>query len=247
MFRGVGDPVLDERGNGTPSLASRGTLANVTSQSVLRAASLGGDLTELFGDIPHTAIELEALRRLLKAPPESVSVGYAATESALKHSNFTGVDVIALATHGVLGGEIPWVTEPALIFTPPKTNSNLDDGVLKASEAAVLQLSAELVILSACNTAGPSEREGPGVEGLSGLARAFFYAGARSLLASHWPVYDEVAERLTVLTVQELDTANESAKAVALQRAIIAVRDDKHKDWSHPSVWAPLVLVGDSR
>ena len=75
--------------------------------------------------------------------------------------------------------------EPGLILTPPGEATPEDDGYLSASEIAGLKLDADWVILSACNTAAGGAE---GAEALSGLARAFFYAGARSLLVSHWAV-----------------------------------------------------------
>ena len=103
------------------------------------------------------------------------------------------------ATHGLLSGETEMFAaakaEPALILSPPKTGSEEDDGLLTASEIAQLKLDADWVVLSACNTAaGESDR--PGTEALSGLARAFFYAGSRALLVSHWAVNSDATVRL---------------------------------------------------
>ena len=75
--------------------------------------------------------------------------------------------------------------EPALVLMPPKVGTKADDGLLLASEIAQLKLNADWVVLSACNTAAG---EGPDGEGLSGLAKAFFYAGTRALLVSHWRI-----------------------------------------------------------
>ncbi len=81
------------------------------------------------------------------------------------------------ATHGLVAGQIRGAAEPALVLTPPAVASAADDGLLTASEIArFLKLDADWVILSACNTAAG---DSPGAEGLSGLAKAFFYAGAR--------------------------------------------------------------------
>jgi CHAT domain-containing protein len=92
--------------------------------------------------------------------------------------------IVHFATHGALAGQVRGAAEPGLILTPPPKGTSdpaleRDDGFLTASEIATLKLDADWVILSACNTAGE------GTEALSGLARAFFYAGARALLVSH--------------------------------------------------------------
>lgn len=78
-----------------------------------------------------------------------------------------------------MSGEMSGLAEPALVLTPSDVATDVDDGLLTASEAALLNLNADWVILSACNTAAADE---PGADGLSGLARSFFYAGARSML-----------------------------------------------------------------
>ena len=133
------------------------------------------------------------------------------------------------------------MTEPALALTPPAEGSELDDGLLTASEIALLRLNADWVILSACSTAASDGT--PGAEGLSGLAKAFFYAGARSLLVSHWPVGVHSSLLLTTLMFEE--TAKGASKAEALRRSMLAVmRSKDHPQYAHPAVWAPFVVVG---
>ena len=87
--------------------------------------------------------------------------------------------------------------EPASALTLPAEPTDLDDGLLTASEVAQLKLNADWVVLSACNTAAGDT---VGAEGLSGLAKAFFYAGSRALLVSHWAVDSRAAVRLTTGT-----------------------------------------------
>ena len=118
----------------------------------------------------------------------------------LKRLNATnglaGYRTLHFATHGLLAGETETLgsgAEPALLLTPPSTASEADDGLLTASEVAQLKLDAEWVVLSACNTASADKGGG---EALSGLARAFFYAGARALLVSHWYVDSDAAVKL---------------------------------------------------
>ena len=93
------------------------------------------------------------------------------------------------ATHGLVSGDLERFAqsqaEPALVLTIPREPTEYDNGLLQAREIALLKLNADWVVLSACNTAADDK---PGAEALSGLARAFFYAGARSLIVSHWEV-----------------------------------------------------------
>jgi hypothetical protein len=80
-----------------------------------------------------------------------------------------------------------------LVLSIPATPSEDDNGLVTASEVATLKLNADFVVLSACNTAAPDK---PGAEALSGLARAFFYAGAKSLVVSHWTVDSDATVKL---------------------------------------------------
>ena len=107
---------------------------------------------------------------------------------------------------------------------------------------AGLKLSAQLIILSACNTASGDGT--PGAEGLSGLARSFIYAGARSILVSHWPVDDYATSVLTTGMVAEMQAG--TARSDALRRSMLRLmRDDPQVKYAHPRYWAPFILVGD--
>ena len=166
----------------------------------------------------------------------------------VRGTDLSGVRILAFATHGLAGGAVWETAEPGLVFTPPATPSDADDGFLTASEVLMLRLDADWVILSACNTAAGDGSAG--APGLSGLARAFFYAGARNLLASHWPVDDDVAAKLTVRTIQILAGHPALSRAEAFQRAMREIRDDPSHDasgtWAHPAAWAPFTLPGSA-
>src|SRR5262249_42034196 len=138
----------------------------------------------------------------LKLPPDDIWLGARATEANLKVLSERGklaqYRVVHLATHGTLAGDISGSSEPGLILTPPKQATDLDDLYLSAADAARLNLDAAWVILSACNTAAGGAQ---GAEALSGLARAFFYAGARALLVSHWEVDSAATVKLIAAAV----------------------------------------------
>ena len=122
--------------------------------------------------------------------------------------------------------------------------SRSDDGLLTTSEIATLDLDAEFVILSACNTASGDNRS---KEGLSGLASAFFAAGARSLLVSHWPVYSDAAVDLTTRTFDNLASSPDMPRAEAVRQAMLSILDDPSADarMQHPAYWGPFMVVGD--
>ena len=124
------------------------------------------------------------------------------------------------------------------MLTPPAVPTEADDGLLTASEIAALKLNADWVVLSACNTAAGG---GQGAEALSGLARAFFYAGARALLVSHWAVYSQAATELTTTTFATLAANPKIGRAEAFRSAMLALIAKGEP----PSYWAPFVIVGE--
>jgi CHAT domain-containing protein len=128
-----------------------------------------------------------------------------------------------------------------LILTPPLTATAKDDGYLSASEVAGLKLDADWVILSACNTAGGETKN---AEALSGLAKAFFYAGARSLLVSHWYVDSQATVSLITKAFDALKRDPKIGRAGALRYAMLSLIKSGERTW-HPAYWAPFVVVGE--
>jgi CHAT domain-containing protein len=129
--------------------------------------------------------------------------------------------------------------EPALLLTPPQQASEQEDGLLTTSEVAQLKLDADWVILSACNTAAGDRLD---AEALSGLARAFFYAGSRALLASHWSVDSDATVALITRAFVEMNAG--AGRAEALRRAMVSLIVQGGAS-AHPSTWAPFVVVGE--
>jgi CHAT domain-containing protein/tetratricopeptide (TPR) repeat protein len=227
------------------------------------------DLKELRSQVPlhDTADEVCAVAKDLTVAADDILLGARATEAAIKQLNsenrLGAYRILYFATHGTLAGQIGGTSEPGLILTPPLTQSDLDDGYLSASEVAALKLDADWVILSACNTAGggaQGAQAGPesfitvtagtpasarNDEALSGLARAFIYAGARSLLVSHWAVASPSAAKLVSSAVGEIAREPRSGRAEALRRAMLMMIDKGEPRHAHPTHWAPFVLVGE--
>ena len=250
-FAGYGDPSLGGQAENRGARSGKATSARSAFRSgVFRSGVAMADINVLktLARLPGTALELENMRAALNAPSSSVHVQQEATEAAIKNADLTNVRILALATHGLMAGELQGATEPGLVFTPPPQASEQDDGLLTASEIAALKLNADWVILSACNTAAGDGSEG--APGLSGLARAFFFAGARNLLVSHWPVRDDVAARITVDAIRRQQSDPRLPRSEALQQAMRAIRNDSSHDsksdtWAHPNAWAPFSLIGD--
>ncbi|WP_376988140.1 tetratricopeptide repeat protein [Bosea sp. R86505] len=173
-----------------------------------------------------------------------ILLGPDASETRLKALNTSGelarYRILHFATHGLVSGELQ-LPEPALVLSPPAKASVQDDGLLTASEIATLTLAADWVVLSACNTAAGDAK---GAEAFTGLAKAFFYAGAKSLLTSSWPVYSDAAVAITTLAFQN----QHDGRAKALNHAMrdtLAAANSEHT--AHPAYWAPFAIVGDGR
>jgi len=239
-FAGFGNPVLNGS-DGTDRSAQynpRGTSA------YFKGRYSDVDAVRALSSLPQTEAELMSLAKTMKSEPKlSLWLGDRATETNLKAADLSEKRVLAFATHGLMSGEMSGLSEPALVLTPPDEATDVDDGLLTASEVALLNLNADWIILSACNTAAADE---PGADGLSGLARAFFYAGARSMLVSHWPVRDDAAARLTTAAISIKVENPELGRAEALRRSMVALMNDtSNPSLAHPSAWAPFVIVGE--
>ena len=247
-FIGFGDPVLigpssdgarGARGQaqGTAKLAAPGDMADYY-RGKLADVSKVRSLTPL----PDTSDELQAIAQKLGVSLQHIKLGEAATEQAVKSSPLDQYQVVHFATHGLVAGDLARLGEPALVLTPPQKASYEDDGLLTASEVASLKLNADWVVLSACNTASGDR---PGAEGLSGLARAFFYAGARSMLVSHWPVYSDAAVKITTGAFAQLKDHPTIKRPEALRRSMLEILETGDPHQAHPAYWAPFILVGD--
>lgn len=232
-----GAPLL----TGAPDAAARGA---PSADSVMGTGRLA-DVAKLKA-LPYlrgSRVELEALKD--RYPGALVRMGGDATERSVRTLDAAALSrarFVVFSTHGLMAGSA--AAEPGLVLTPPDEATEADDGYLSASEAAQLRLNAEFVVLSACNTAASDGR--PGGEGLSGLARAFFYAGARSMMVSHWEVSDAATTTLITATFADLDAhkaGDPGARARALQAGMRAVRAERR--WSHPAYWAAFTLVGE--
>jgi CHAT domain-containing protein/Tfp pilus assembly protein PilF len=234
-FLGVGDPVL----NGIPASMPIATLA-----SLWRGAIVNVEAVRALPPLPQTAEELHAIARTLGAADTDLLLGERASEPVLRQTPLDHYRVVAFATHGLMSGELKGLAEPALVLTPPAEATAENDGLLTASKIATLKFNADWVVLSACNTAAGDGT--PDAGGLSGLAKAFFYAGARSLLVSHWPVRSDAAVKLTTGAFAALAKDPTIGRAEALRRSMMAMLDRANPpEFAHPLYWASFVLAGE--
>lgn len=193
--------------------------------------------------LPETREEVVALAKVLGANESTdLILGQKATRKSVMDASQDGAlanrSVVIFATHGLIAGDLPNLSQPALAMA--STSSPDESPLLTLDDVLSLKLNADWVVLSACNTAAADGRAG---EALSGLARGFFYAGSRSLLVTHWSVESRSATLLTTETFKAYQADPKLTRAEALNRAVLSVM--KLPEYRHPAFWAPYVLVGE--
>ena len=204
--------------------------------------------------LPDTSAEITFIASTLGADPvNDVFLGKRASEHRVKSMDLSNRRVIAFATHALVPGDLDGLDQPALALSSPSVTGDAEDGLLTMGEILRLKLNADWVVLSACNTGAA---QGRGAEAISGLGRAFFYAGTRAILVSMWPVETTSAHELTtgLFRYQQEDPA--LSRARALQKSTLALIDAPGlKDpssgkiaasYAHPFFWAPFIIVGES-
>jgi CHAT domain-containing protein len=215
QFLGFGDPLLEVSPRETLTTRERG------------AGS---------APIPEAAREVETIARIIGPQASTVFTGANALESRLK-AEARDFRIVHLATHGVIDDANPMYSHLLLA----RHEGDGEDGVLEAREMLGLSLQADLVVLSACDTARGGVHDG---EGLIGMSWALFAAGSPSVIASQWRV--DSARTETLMTafyrVWMNDPHTAFAKAHALRAARLALLYDP--EFQHPYYWAPFVLIG---
>ncbi len=228
LFLGVGDPAFGAAGASAPAAQS----GPCSARRNVRAEVAG------LAPLPETAGELRGVAATLGQGGVELLLGTGATKAALKRVALDKKDVIDFATHGLLPEDLCCEDEPSLALTPGTGGAD-DDGLLRASDVIGLRLNASMVILSACNTAGADGRLSG--ESLSGLVRAFFFAGARNVFATHWPIASEPTVALTTGMAQRAAGANGNWPE-ALRQAKLAMMDKP--ETAHPIFWGAFSLIG---
>ena len=227
----LGDPVY------APT-DSRITNAGEPSAEAIRLAARlrGGERGTTFERLTGTGREVERLAGLMGSGADERLLGPDATEATVKRLSDDGTlakyRYVHFACHGVLGtGD---KVQPGLVLSQ-LGNTEGQDGYLRMDEVTDLRLNADLVTLSACQTGqGKVFR----AEGVSGLARAFLYAGSRGVLCSLWQVDDAATADLMAETYANLKAGQSSADALrSAQLKMIEAGEP-------PLHWAPFVLIG---
>ena len=191
-----------------------------------------------FSSLPDTEEEIKYISSLPMFKKSTILIKENATEFNIKNSmDLKNADIISFATHGLVAGEMNLHSEPGLLLSSP--NKNNENGYLSMSEITELNLNAELVILSACNTGGSmSSNSSP----FSGLVSAFLSAGAQNVLASHWSVESKSTAELMKIILEVKSKNNidfASAQLIGIKTFI-----KKFPEYKSPFYWASFVLFG---
>lgn len=226
------DPVL---GAADPRLASAPvtTAAATPLPSALRTSAPGADLQRL----RSTGWEADAIAGLVAEDERLVARGFEASRGTVLQANLGEYQYIHFATHGLVDARYPALS--ALAMAQFDERGAPQEGLLRLHDIYELELNADLVVLSACETALGREVRG---EGLLGLSQGFLYAGARSLIASLWQVPDRATSELMARFYGFL-LHDGLAPAEALRRAQLAVAGERR--WRDPYFWGGFVLLGD--
>jgi CHAT domain-containing protein len=241
--------LLARRESYRPSRAARGFLgigapdfsgySRTRDENNDSRAALRGLLSHL-PPLPEAASELRQMGSLFPTAEVTLDLGDGATKEEFVSAPPAAYRNIVFATHAIMAGEAG-LDEPTIVLAPG--GRSVANGLLTASEIALLRLDADLVVLSACNTAAPDG--GPYAEGLSGLARAFMHAGARSMLVSHWAAPRKSTPEITVRFMAAIRGDPTLRKAEALRSAIVPLLKSGDAELEHPAYWAPFIVVGE--
>ena len=258
---GFGDPVFDLKALPAPVTATAPVAPSLSAAAanpaVATASLAGGRRIRTVADagrydaetgfryadippLPETRTELLAVADALGANAGTdLVLGAKATRRAVLAASMADRRVVAFATHGLMPGELPGVSKPALAMAAE--DDPKESPLLELDDVLGLRLNAQWVLLSACNTAAGEE----GGSAMSGLVRGFFFAGARSVLATHWAVETESAAALSTATFRN-QRQPDTSRAEALRKAQLTLIDGAQGGkWTHPYFWAPYVLFGD--
>jgi CHAT domain-containing protein/tetratricopeptide (TPR) repeat protein len=238
----IADPVFHEKDERTAKAgkmeAPTGVMASLFKKLNLMAAEndpqMGGlrfSRLALTGELAKSLLEM-------RKKNSRVCTGFDATKSDFLEKispSLNKYDEVVFATHGYFGKDLPGIMEPVLVLTlvPPGT-----DGFLRMTEVMGLNMNADIVALTACQTGLGKRTAG---EGTMGMGRAFQYAGARSVLMSLWSVSERASVELVKSFFQNIEDGKRKSEALALAREKI-----RKEGRDHPFFWAAFILVGEA-
>jgi CHAT domain-containing protein len=234
------DPRLDEAKNGNSSgkqPATRGADAELSELARAIRTMNFPDASAGFTRLPFSRYEAEGVFALTPKGTGLKATDFNASRDLAKSRELSQYRIVHFATHGLLNSERPELS--GLVLSLIDREGKPQDGFLRLHEIYNLQLNADLVALSACETGLGKEIKG---EGLIGLTRGFMYAGAPRVVASLWNVDDLATAELMKLFYQRMLKDGQPAGA-ALRAAQLEL--SRQKRWASPYYWAGFVLHGE--
>ncbi len=232
----IADPVVDKD---DPRLLHAGSSLRRKSQAPSSGKKMKARSAHAFQQIIRlegTGTEANAIQRILGARDVLIKEGFDASRGFVIEGDLQLYRIVHFATHGFTDTRRPEMS--GLVLSLRNEKGRRQNGYLRLGDIYKLKLSADLVVLSACDSAMGRELES---EGMIGLPRAFLFAGSRSVLASLWKVDDEAAA--VFMTHFYTRIQNQERPSSALRGAQLDML--KEKDWSEPFYWAAFVLQGD--
>ncbi len=227
------DPRLKPQGKNGVAI-NRSAADTSFASTEFERATRGMSLSRLL----FSRFEADAIASLASANEHIKALDFAANHAAATSAELSQYRIIHFATHGLLNEEHPELS--GIVFSLVDEKGQPQDGFLRLHEIYNLNLPADLVVLSACQTALGKEIKG---EGLVGLTRGFMYAGAPRVVASLWQVNDVATSELMKRFYQGMLGEQKLRPAAALREAQISMW--KEKSWQSPYYWAAFVLQGE--
>ena len=238
----IADPVFDEKDERTSKAPKKDAPTGVMASLYKRLGLMAAEESDQMGGLKFSRLKLTG--ELAKALSEmrkqgsAVYTGFNASKSNFMNKiapKLNQYDEVLFATHGYFGKDLPGIMEPVLVLTlvPPGT-----DGFLRMTEVIGLNMNAEIVALTACQTGLGKRTAG---EGTMGMGRAFQYAGAKSVLMSLWSVSEVASVNLVKSFFRNMKEGKGKSEALASARTEI-----RGKGFDQPFFWAGFILVGET-
>ena len=235
----LADPVFVENDKRTAKDTKAEPQSGVLAS--LYKSLMAGDESDQMGGLQFQRLSrtgelAEALAAMYKKN-SAVYTGFAASKSNFFDNispSLNKFNEVVFATHGYFGKDLPGIMEPVLVLTlvPPGI-----DGYLRMTEVMGLNMNADIVALTACQTGLGKQISG---EGTMGMGRAFQYAGARSVLMSLWSVHEVASMNLIKSFFRNMKEGKNKSEALAAARSEI-----RQNGFDHPFFWAGFILVGE--
>ncbi|HKX31999.1 MAG TPA: CHAT domain-containing protein, partial [Blastocatellia bacterium] len=220
------------------SVSDRNSAPGGISGALFRQSETGPAPDLMIPRLPGSRREAEAIMTLVPETQKMAAFDFDANLATARSAELGAYRYLHFATHGLINSERPELS--GLVLSLVDREGNRQPGILRTQDIYNLKLPVELVVLSACRTALGKESGG---EGVMGLTRGFFYAGARRVIASLWMVNDSATAELMRRFYHELLSEKRLSPAAALRAAQVSMW--RERKWEAPYYWAAFTLQGE--